>query len=60
MQAGPIARFTCLLLAVAPLLFGLTGCGQKGPLYLPQDNVAATNNEQAQTTTADKPPAAAN
>ncbi|WP_439135909.1 LPS translocon maturation chaperone LptM [Pseudomaricurvus sp.] len=33
-------RLFSLILATALLTFGLAGCGQKGPLYLPQPEAA--------------------
>jgi len=38
-------RFTAMLALMAGLLFGLTGCGQKGALTLPQDDKAPLEQE---------------
>lgn len=41
-------RLLPLLLTTALLTLGLAGCGQKGPLYLPQPSDSQPANEAAQ------------
>jgi predicted small lipoprotein YifL len=42
----------CLLIAVLAAAALLTGCGQKGPLYLPDDSAQAQKKKSTDTPTA--------
>jgi predicted small lipoprotein YifL len=42
---SPLARLACLLLLVTPVL--LQGCGQKGPLYRPDEQAQTVGEESA-------------
>ena len=42
----PMYKIVVLMLTLAGL-FGLSGCGQKGPLYLPEEGKAAKQKSQA-------------
>ena len=41
-----ISRLLWLVLAIATASIVLTGCGQRGPLYLPEDTEERDNNSR--------------
>lgn len=52
MRTAPTKSAICLLIAVLTGAALLAGCGQKGPLYLPDDSAQAQKKKSTGTPTA--------